>query len=626
MRARLAGWLDVLGGASFALLPLVAPFLLGLRALLSGDRLSWAWLVPWAGMLAVGAVHAVAGHGPWLLVETAAAALACVALVPGSWRRLLAGLAVGLVAALAAALVERELTRSQWTPDPAEATVTDLVAGVSRVSGDRPTFRRNGLGLVEKRWSVPAGAESLELTFELRGLSGEPGWQWYTNSPRTRQERLEEDGAAFTRLTALDAYVVRRVRSDEPLAGRTVRVAVELRASEPTTVDGCALAVRTFEPSFSRCAPLELDADWRRVEVEATFPEDVAHGTFEVRLPELDVAHLDVRGLAVEALTPDGWRAAGVVEPAGVQVRFPQAGVHVFQQPTLNALPSAEWRSHSLSVPLAGDAREVVALLQVEAGLEVALRGVRLASADGGAARPAAGGRLDLWSGDPNLAGHGWAATGLAGQALAASPATSAGLLATTLALQLLAASRTATFAAAAFGAALLVLAARRRLRPALGVALVVVVVVALAFAGPRLASRLLVLTDTNTVTRAEIWSTATAALAAEPLAGFGGFPEAWRALRPGDARGAPAHAHDLWLELGATHGVPGLLAGAWLAAALLGLAWRWGRWRGVALAAAALAMNATDVTLTTAGALFPVAAALNRLRRDGGPPAPERD
>src|SRR5690606_30748908 len=211
VRARLAGWLDVLGGASFALLPLVAPFLLGLRALLSGDRLSWAWLVPWAGMLAVGAVHAVAGHGPWLLVETAAAALACVALVPGSRRRLLAGLAVGLVAALAAALLERELTRSQWTPDPAEATVTDLVAGVSRVSGDRPTFRRNGLGLVEKRWSVPAGAESLELTFELRGLSGEPGWQWYTNSPRTRQERLEEDGAAFTRLTALDAYVVRRV-------------------------------------------------------------------------------------------------------------------------------------------------------------------------------------------------------------------------------------------------------------------------------------------------------------------------------------------------------------------------------------------------------------------------------
>ena len=78
---------------------------------------------------------------------------------------------------------------------------------------------------------------------------------------------------------------------------------------------------------------------------------------------------------------------------------------------------------------------------------------------------------------------------------------------------------------------------------------------------------RVAVLSDQNAVSRTEIWASAADMLRSAPMSGVGDFPQAWLNMH-GDASGAtPTHAHNLWLHMGAVHGLPGLLAAAWLAA-----------------------------------------------------------
>lgn len=613
MTARSWPWLDVLGGVALVVYAPAAIVVLGARTLLARERLRLVWLLPWAGLLLVGLLDVRSSAGLLLVLQGCGAVLAGMLLVPMSRRALLTGVAIGLVVTLLAGLGERELTRRLWMTYPAGAPLTDMLAGVSTVTGDDPSWFRNGVGLVQKDWLVPEGASRLTLSFEARSNAGVPGWQWYTNSPGTRQERLDEDGAPFTRLSGLERAVVRRVRSGQPLGGKSVRVTMELRTPTPAAAGGCAIEVRTFEPSFSECMELALSADWQRHELVVTFPEDIGRSTFEVALRPAVTGHLDVRAMEVSIEAAGGWRPVEVVEPAGVHVRFPFTGLHVFDQASLDLVPGPEWTRHELQIDLPDGLRRVSGLLQVESRLVVQLRDVEMITPDGRPARALPADRVDLWRGDPNIAGHGLAAAGATGMSLAGSVGTGVAVALTVLAAVELTGSRTAFLAVVLGGLLTLLRLVRWRLTSALALIGVAVAAAVLLFAaGLKPLGRVAVLTDQNAVTRTEIWSSAVQMLRSDPLSGVDDFAQAWTAMHGSATGTAPTHAHNFWLHMGAVHGVPGLLAAAWLAASLCLLAWRWDRFRALSAVFVVLALNLLDTTLMSAYVLFPLVALLN--------------
>ena len=613
MKTKTGRWFDVLGGFALVVYAPAAMVVFGARMLLARQRPRLVWIVPWAGLLVVGLLNVRSAAGQQLVLQSAGAVLAGILLVPTGRRSLLLGLVLGVAVTMLAGLAERELTRGLWMPYPAGAPLSDMRAGVSTVSGDDPSWFRNGVGLVQKDWLVPEGATRLTLSFEARSTTDVADWQWYTNSPATRQERLEADGVPFTRLSGLERAVVRRVRSGEPLAGRSVRVSVELRAPGSVGTEACGLEIRTFQPSFSECSDLALSTDWQRHELVVTFPEGAFGSTFEVALRQTATGSLDVRTLEVGVEADDGWRPVDVVEPAGVHVRFPFPGIHVFDQASLNLVPGPEWSRHEIKVDLPGGLRQVSGLLQVERGLVVELRDIELVAADGRTARASAGDRIDLWRGDPNIAGHGLATAGVTGMALAGHVGIAVAIALAVLAAVELTGSRTAFFADVLSA----VLTVGRFVKWRAGGALIVIGVAAaamvLAFGvGLEPLGRVAVLSDQNAVSRTEIWSSAADMLRSAPMSGVGDFPQAWLNMHGNASGTTPTHAHNLWLHMGAVHGLPGLLAAAWLAASLCLLAWRWDRLRALSAVLVVLVLNLLDMTLLSAGVLFPLIALLN--------------
>lgn len=618
-----------------------------------------AWLVVWAGyLLPVAAVAVVTGRD--LLMPTLQAifgvALGLLVVVARP-RALTIGIAVGLVAAAGAGLLERELSRRLWWDATTPTGVAQLLSGVSELSGDSDGWSRNGVRLFQKSWDTgSAGQAPYTLSFDVRGTSPTFGWQWYTNDPATVQQLLVEGKEPFTRLSGLVASVVKRVRTAEPLAGRTVRATVDLRSAAAITLaDEIALALRTFEPSASLRQPVEIGPEWQTFQATFTFPAEARQGAFEVVIGATAVEHLDVRDLRLEESKAGEWIAFGPAEPAGVNVRVPLTGVHVFAQPTLNLRPTSSWTSHSLQVPgelsgeLAGglarelpvDLKHLSALLQVESGTDIELRNVRLVSDETQAAalaEPKARSRL-LFE-QANLAGHSYVASGLLALVLATAGAggsmatvatrrrrLAAGLV-VTFAMQAAVAttgSRTAFFGGALAAIVLLIssqLPRSARPRRRLFMALAAAVMLVLAFVGFGVGGdalgRLAFWQDAgggaNQVSRVEIWETGLAGVRQAPLTGWGadGFREVWRSGHPGDDRAVPQHGHDFWLQMTVAYGLPGLLAALWLSGGLLLLAARTKRPEPLIVIAAVLAMQLLDHTLTYIGVLAPLVLLLN--------------
>ena len=588
------------------------------------------WLWTWSSLFVLSTWLLLDGVlEPLLVLQGLLALLFAIVVSVKSTLATLLGLTAGLTVVVVFGGIERELSRQMWLDAASPQVLIDKLSGISRLSGDSPGWRHNGIRWIEKAWLLKPGSDGLQLSFEARLTEGTVGWQWYTNRRETAQEFHVEDGTPFTRIVNAPAerrYIAQRVRTEEPVAGRTFRASLEMRAPHEVAADGCdGLRLRTFETSFQHCEGLNLTQEWQRYEIEATFPKDARQPAFDLIVNDIDTEMFDIRDVRILEYREDTWSQVAHVEPAGLHVRLPLAGVHIFSHPTLNLIPQDDWQRYALVLDRAelDSLREASFLLQLESGVDVAIRAVSLSPLDPEAPAPIARAfsRFDLWFPHANLAGHTLLAAGLLLLLVAQGPMLGlggTGLIFTAIFL---------TGSRAAWGGALLgvpwllwlVLHGRPRL---LVFAVLGIGSLALVFGpGVDVLGRLQVWTDQDgsPVARSEMWGVALQGLVEHPWSGLKGqgedFATYWQAAYRGDSTQTVTHAHNLWLAFASDYGVPGLVAITWLTGALLYLAWRWGRWRGMAVVLPVFAINIFDYTFFYPGVLLALILALNVLR-----------
>jgi hypothetical protein len=620
-------WLEGAAACGLVAFPPVGVVLFSLHALLAGRiQLARGWVWLWSVLVILNGWLWIQGQTESWLVLQAGLALVLAALVRvRNHRAVWWGIMAGLMLIVGFGAIERELSRRLWLDMTSPQTWTDTLRGISRLSGDSPGWRRNGIRLIEKTWQLAPATDNLELSFETRLLEGDTDWQWYTNHPDTRQQRLEENGVPFTRITNPQddrRNIVRRIRTDEDVAGRIFRASLELRSPVEADADGCGgLQLRTFEASFQHCQSLNLNENWQRFTIQTSFPPEARQPALELIINRIDAPYFDIRHVLIEELTAGEWVQLPPAEPAGVHVRLPLADRHIFSQPSLNIIPTDEWQRHSLIIEdqalLAQ--RDITFLLQLEAGSNMAVRNISLTT---NSARPPSAYpfvRSELWFPQANLAGHTFVTTGLLLLILKPVSWAQLGAVMLILGAVFFTGSRTAWLAALIGSLWSLWLISRRRLRLFIIGGLFTAFAISFLVWGGGTLTRLRVwqFQDGNTVTRVEIWRSALAMTQDRPWLGLQGeaFDAAWPRYHPSDRRDAPPHAHNIWLQFGASYGYPGLLTAGWLTVGLLVLAWQWGRWQGLGLIVPVLIMQIFDYTLFYSGVLFAVILGLNTLR-----------
>lgn len=552
-------------------------------------------------------------------------------------RALARGLGAALLVLLAAALPLQARSAQLWLDALQPPPLTAQLRGESYLA-PQPNYRAVG-----KAWRLDPATERVRLSFEARLASGEPGWEWYAYDPQFRlAPAVDAAGERFTRVEVPPAdaplrNISREFDTGRPLGGRTFRARLELRSPRPQRTEserqressGCTGAILQENGGRYRgsCEALALGPEWQAVEIDWQAPSNIAVSNIRLLLADLP-DDFEVRGGTIEELRGDTWAPLAPLEPTGASVRPALPGQRRQARPSYAFTPTPSWQAHSVTLDLS-DAAERESLkidAQLEGGLGLELRGVRLESLTPGTAapRPQPYRRSALWFPQANLAGHSVATLGLALAAVGFSgPALLGGAL-LALPLVLLSGSR-AALAAALLGllglSGLLYRSWRQRALLA-GLALL-----ALGLAAPwapNVLGRFQTFAASNEVSRPQIWARAWQAFQEHPIFGLGedGFAAYWRVSGAPDTRVPPPHAHDLWLQFAASYGLPGLVGILLFTGGLLALAWRWGRWRGLGLAVPVLAMNVFDYTLFYAGVLYPLVLGLNALRGarlDGG-------
>ena len=526
-------------------------------------------------------------------------------------------LAVGL-------LVERQTASHTWHAFGDEGVIGERFIGFFR--GWETLVNREDIRVWSRFWSIPPHRQGLRIDLEARLEVGQPGSEWHLFSPEFVLEYHSDEGTPFTRVhtpAGGGSQITRRINTEAPIAGRTFRARLELRAPEALSTTGCqGILLREVRGGYlGECLAVDLTPVWQPFELVWTPPAEAQSPIIriELRIPSI---WYDVRRVSLEEYVAGEWLPIEPLEPTGVWFSLALPGVERAFWPSRGFIPTDTWQTYSLDFSTArleglGHLRTEV---RVEDGLSVAVRNVRVATLSGEATTPLPSPpRQQLWYGDQNLAGHSMAVAGLV--LVSAAQSGGLGLVGALVSLTAVffTASRAAWLALLVGLPWLLWWACRPAQRGWVFGALIVMIGAVLAAFGTDALGRLQVwqLAEGNTVPRTEIWGFAWDTLTAQPFAGVGeqGFVSAWQAQHPDDRREVPTHAHNLWLQFGAAYGVPGLLAALWLSAGLLVIAWRWGRWRGLGLVVPVLMMQVFDYTLFYAGVLFPLILGLNMLR-----------
>ena len=578
---------------------------------------AWLWAVP-ALLLTLGSlvgadVYAALGWAAQFLL----AFVVSLVVVPRRVLRL--GLATVLIFFAASALTEPYLDARTWQ-DPSARSLGDTLSnlGQSTVST-----------VANRTWRF-ADAEPSELSFEARLAAGATGWDWFRSGGAFEVTPAQENGATFTRVSTPqggDPYLMRTFDLRSPAGGRTFRVALELRAPIPLPAAGCrGVWLQVWGAGGGgTCKAVALDISWQTSTLEWTVPSTAKDAVLRVILNDFDGTSYDVRN--VELFELEGGKAVRLEpllqEGAGLNIAWddqsadPRAG--------RGFRVGEDWQRFTFPLTPPPGATRLRAQLSVgssqsrQTSLEV--RNTAVTTETGQAATPVPSfGRRQLWFAHPNLAAHTVSSLGLAALATTTTPGVA--LLISVLAglSVFLAKSRTALFALG-LGVALflgLTPPIKRFLRTnkyrgglllLVGAALGALVVSGVAGG---------VFADRPGISRLDIWQVSVQAFLENPWQGIGDtFTRFWLETYKGQSTEPISHAHNFWLHLAASHGVPGFLASLWMTGGLLLLAWRWGRVRGLALVVPVLLMNVFDTTLLYAGVLFPLVLGLNALRLD---------
>ncbi|MDQ3397863.1 MAG: O-antigen ligase family protein [Deinococcota bacterium] len=615
--------IERLGVFCAAIFPPAGLLLLG--ALRVRGPFTWSfargWFVLWLGFLA----PLVASR--LLLFDFAGTMLLTLELLPYLLAAILlrakpsavrAGLLAALVLLVSAAVAERWSSALAWNNFHSSVLVSALGA---------PIQGGESLDVFgERQWALAPDTAALQLAFEARWLSGERDWDWHRSEPNFSLEPRYEDGEVFTRAVTprgADPYLFRSFNTGEPIAGRTFRVALELRAPEAIAAEGCrGVWLQAWgRGGAAGCLAVALGREWRAFELAWTAPLEVESPSIHIVLNDFDGLSFDVRRVRLYERVGDEWQALTPISPSGAHAQLLWQGQTPGLEATLNFMPQETWQRYVLTVRDSSllEGGVVKASFQISSGLKIKTRGVSLTAPDSADPFPLPmRGRQSLWFGHPNLAGHTVAATGLA----LISGVRSVRLGFAGLALSLLGIGLTGSrgaWLAMLLGLAGFLLLNYRRKEPLwLLFGLGLMSVIALFGLGSR--GRLQSL-DGELTSRPEIWAVAWQALRDNPLSGVGAgrFGSYFAANYPGTSSEAVQHAHNLWLAFASDYGLAGVVAILWFTFGLSMLAWRWGRWRGLLLVVPVFAMNLFDTTLLFSGVLFPLLLAMNSLRLQKG-------
>lgn len=558
-------------------------------------------------------------------MATSAGVAMVLAIWAGPRPRVLIAAAVAIIVLSAIATpIERVVRAGTWESTDGVgvlAALTDVrsIGASSDARSGSPTFA----------YLRAEGAGTTNLTFEASLRSGDVGWGWYVFHPDFRLERSTDATGPYLSVepphpSATQRYLTRHFEAGAPLGGRTFRLIAEVRAAPfvGTGCQGLRLQVLDATASTGACQSVVLDPIWTRFELPWTVPTDEAGGRLRASLHEIDVAY-DVRGVVLEELVDGAWLPVAGMEPVGLTVFALDAvtGAPRSQRlsvPDIGHAPS----EHQLEVHAPSGSGPITIVAQVEPGVVVQLSDADFALAGWRMRAPE---RVQLWYGHPNLAGH--ALVALAGAVVATAPLGVAWASAVAAGPTIIVTGSRAALLAIAILAAVLVVRSIRswpiRRRWGLALVLGVLAVLAVATVEPNVATlQALNRTTQNAIPRTEIWGFAIEAARARPWTGLAPatFAEAWRDAHPGDARRAPEHAHNLWIDLAVRYGFVGLLVALWWTGSLVVVAARYARSALVAIVPI-LVLQLFDTTLPIGWVLLPAVVAIGIAVRTGERP-----
>lgn len=508
---------------------------------------------------------------------------------------------------LASAALEPLLVERIWQ-DPQTRDLTSTLQDSQRNLVTRTSVRS---------WRAPPEDE-LELSFESRVAEGRTGWDWFRSTGGFKLTPLTDRGKTFTRVetpTGGDPYLMRTFDLRSPAGGRTFKVDVEMRAPEMIEAKRCrGVWLQTWGPGGeAACQDVALGPEWKSFDLTWTAPPASTSHIVRVILNDFDGLRYDVRNVKLFERRAGTWLRLEPLLEEGAAVKL---SLDAGEPAAYGFVPESTWRPFSFTLTSPNQVKSLRAFLSVGSSQSshttVELRRTRVTTGERDLKPQPTFKRSQLWFSHPNLAAHTILSVSLVALAGAALLRTALALCALAGFLLLSVGSRAALLAFG-FGTAWLLWLLRKQRRWLTGVtALGFVLSVGLILTG-HFQSALLTREGTS---RLDIWHVAAQAVLAHPWRGVD-FPSYWGTAYRGDSTELVTHAHNFWLYLASRHGVSGLLVALWITGGLVYIAWRWGRWRGLALVTPVLLMNVFDYTLFYSGVLLPLILGLNALREE---------
>lgn len=611
-------WLmGVFSPAGLVLLAIVS---LGGRKLRFERVLPWALI--WSPLLLVSIVAAVVGRYYdmwWALGEFAIGALAG-GLLHMSNKTVVLGTILALATLLCANLGERWWAMHSWYSSTAGVVSTrslNLIGPIERIRGEG-----YDKAAATRTWSIRGTRAPLEFDFDARIVSGSLQDAWFEGGidslVKDRQHQTISLGQDRPWLaSSKGSRLYRLALMSESAGGRRYRIKVILDSVSSNRQECGYVFLAAYGTQARASTPVCLLHSPRQFSMTWSVPKRIETKRLAFGIGGFSDGGVLVRYAELQTWRNGDWHRLDHVIPNHVLAAVNWSGRPRGVDPSLYMQPGATWRSFAVAVSqsLLRPPMTVQLFLALPSDVTIETRNVRVTPGRAVRSltfRP----RQGLWFGGFDLAAAAVVALGLVVLTLVESP----WLMLLGVALMLVnvgfTGSRGAWIVGVAGSLTAIALAwstigSSRFSRYSLPLLLILALIVGVPIAKR---VRTMEAASQGVPSRQQIWGTALSALAAHPWSGIGSkaFTAYWERDHPTEA--LVTHAHNLWLEFGASDGMPGLIAAFLMTGGLLAAAWNRGRVRGLVLVGGVLALNTVDYSLFYSGVLLPLILGLNSL------------